>query len=187
MLTTHSAPCAAYRCVPNPPPPPSRAGSRAAAQPARRQVRASATLPRALRRRGRLLPELCLLPEQREAQARRGRQAGPDQESTLGSKSGLGLGCAVAAPRVASPGGRAHLRPRLPLVACTWYDKPGVGPLYPPPLLRPIYAYASSTRSGGNLVTEVEGLQLYLSKHSATGVCGRESHPHPGTLPSHIT
>eukprot|EP00964_Phaeocystis_antarctica_P019850 scaffold10949_cov67-Phaeocystis_antarctica.AAC.10 len=49
------------------------------------------------------------------------------------------------------------------------------------PLRRPIYAYASSTRSGGNLVTEVQGLQLYLSKQSSTGVCGRESHPHPGT------
>ena len=59
----------------------------------------------------------------------------------------------------------------------------------PAPLLRPIHAYASSTRSGGNLVTEVEGLQLYLSKQSSTGVCGRESHPNPGTptpAPPHI-
>ena len=34
-------------------------------------------------------------------------------------------------------------------------------------------------RSGGELVTEVDGVQLYLSKQSATGVRGLESYPHP--------
>ena len=43
-------------------------------------------------------------------------------------------------------------------------------------------------RSGGELVTEVDGVQLYLSKQSATGVRGLESYPHPCTrTPLHPT
>ena len=34
-------------------------------------------------------------------------------------------------------------------------------------------------RNGGDLVTEVDGVQLYLSKQSATGVRGLESYPQP--------
>ena len=34
-------------------------------------------------------------------------------------------------------------------------------------------------RGAGGLITEVDGVQLYLSKQSATGVRGLESYPQP--------